>query len=120
MITIFKKSNEVKQSRISVSSVLTKFMNEKLQQFAIYLSKKTQHIQPRRLAAALLTLCVVGSLALSVKLLHSLRQGSEVKFQSIRSPALKPSYSFSPGTGTLHRIKNLHRQLDSLKKNNYL
>src|SRR5690349_18094164 len=112
MITIFKRSKEIKQSRITVSTIFTKFVNDKLQQFAIYLSKKTQNIQPRRVATFLLTLCLIGALSLCIQLFYSFKQGSTIKIQPISSQVLKPSNSFSADTTILHRIKIFHQQLD--------
>lgn len=120
MITLFKKLKEAKQSSRSVSAMLTGYVNDKLQQFATYLTKKTNHLQPRRLALSILTFCVIVSIALSVKLFYSFKHKRVINFQSIRAPVIKPSTSFSSDAITLHRIKSFHRQLDSLKKNNFL
>ncbi len=120
MITQFKSSKAIKQSRIIVSAIFTKFVNDKLQQFAKYLSKKTQSVQPRSVAAFLLTLCLIGALALCIQLFYAFRQGSAIKIQSIDSQAVKPSYSFSADTTILHRIKSFHRHLDSLKQHDFL
>lgn len=120
MNTIFKKLKEAKQSRRSVPLILTTYINKKLQQFAIYLAKKTNHIHPRRLALFILIFCGTTSLALSGKLFYSLKHKTEIHFQSISTPVLKPATTFSADATTLHRIKNFHHQLDSLKQNNFL
>lgn len=120
MITLFKKLKEAKKSSRSVLAMLTEYTNDKLQQFATYLTKKTNHLPPRRLALSILTFCVIVSLALSVKLVYSFKHKTEINLQSIHAPVIKPSTSFSGDAITLHRIKSFHRQLDSLKKNNIL
>src|SRR4051812_8340854 len=120
MLTLFKKLKDAKQSGRSITTNLTVYVSKMLQQFAIYLTKKTNHIQPRRLAIFILTFCIIASLALSVKLFCSFKHKTEIHFQYISTPVIKPSTTFSGGATTLHRIKNFHRQLDSLKKNNFL
>jgi len=119
MNNIFKSPQEVDEQRgTSVFTLFTKGVDGKLRLFATYLSKKTQNIQPRTLATFLLALCLIGALVLCISLFYSFRQGSTIQIQPISSTASKPSPSYS--TSTLHRIRNFHRQLDSLKKNNYL
>ncbi|TKK66334.1 hypothetical protein FC093_17275 [Ilyomonas limi] len=120
MLTQFKKLKDAKQCGRSITTNLTMYVSKKLQQFAIYLTKKTNHIQPRRLAIFILTFCVIVSLALSIKLLYCFNHKPEIHFQYISTPVLKPATTYSGDATTLHRIKNFHRQLDSLKKNNFL
>ena len=120
MFSVFKKLKEAKQSNRSVPAILTRYVNDKLQQFAIFISKKTNHLQQRRLAIFILAFCIIVALALTVKLLYSFRYKTEINFQSISTPISKPFTTFSGDAITLHQIKNFHRQLDSLKKNNFL
>jgi hypothetical protein len=120
MISESKKLKASEPNKVSVLNEVRKAMDDKLQHFALYLSEKTRHIPPRKLAALLFMMCFGCSLTLTLNIFYSFKNKNAVQVQPFSTPVINQPPSHSMNEVVLLRIKSFHHYLDSLKKNDFL
>ena len=120
MISKSRKTKTSEPNNAGVMNGVRKMVDDQLQQFAVYLSEKTRHIPPRRLAVLLFIMCIGCSLALTFNILYSFNNKNVVQLQPFNAPVIKQPPSPSMDDLLLLRIKSFHHYMDSLKKNDFL
>src|SRR5438309_8936533 len=115
MISKSKKAKASEHNKAGILNSVGNAVDDRLRQFASYLSERTRHIQTRRLTALLFIVCIGCSLMLTLNIFYSFKHKNVVQFQPIRAPLIKQPYSSSIDNVVYLRIKSFHHYMDSLK-----
>ena len=118
MIHRFRTKKAVQQSQALQTAVA--WVDNRLQSFAGYLSRKTEHLQPRRMAAIIMTSFFSFSVCLCFAVFRTTTDSSEMHVPAIQAPHIKTYKKGSVNEVLLQRIRHFHHQLDSLRQNDVL
>lgn len=113
MNRLFKK--KVDSERPHFIPLIVVWVNRKAKQFALYLSYKTEHVQPKRMATAIILSCLFFSVCLCLVVYRMTFQGSPLHVTSIRAPTVKFYQQPKKVDMVLNRIRLFHHKLDSLQ-----
>ena len=117
MISLFRKKQRSNYRLHALQSVSNK-VDYKLHLLADHLSKRSEHLSPKKLAFLIIAFCVLMAACFSYITITSARYKKIIEVQSICAPAIRQSPSSDDNAIVLKRITHFHKYLDSLKENN--
>ena len=118
MIHLFRDRKTREQSE--ALQTVVRWFDERLIRFAIYLSRKTEHLPPRRTAAFIIASCFFFSVCLGFSVFKTTKDSRQIHVSAIRAPLVRMHQSTPVNEIVLERIRHFDHQLDSLRQNDVL
>lgn len=115
MNRFFRKQNSYRQTALITPAI--HWVDEKAKKFALYLSVKTENVQPKRMAIVIILSCVLLSVCLGLLIFKVTLHSTSIHVANIRAPAIRFNQQSPQINIVLNRIRSVHHSLDSLAIN---
>lgn len=118
MTLFFRKRKAGRQSEASQKVI--EWLDNRLRSFAAYLSRRTEGVPPRTIAAIIIAACFFLSVCLTIAVFNSTKISRNIQVPPVRAPLINTYRQRPAGDAVLQRIRHFRLQLDSLRRNDFV